>query len=53
MPDKWISFINYDERIQCAQEAMLFGDTPDNRLEGFISKIEDVHRLMNVLEVST
>ncbi|XP_061170260.1 uncharacterized protein LOC133179545 [Saccostrea echinata] len=39
-----------DERIQCAQEAMLNGNTSDDRLEGFISKIEDFHRLMNFLE---
>ncbi|XP_061188750.1 uncharacterized protein LOC133196920 [Saccostrea echinata] len=36
-----------DERIQCAQEAMLNGNTSDDRLEGFISKIEDFHRSMN------
>ena len=41
-----------DERIQCAQEAMLNGDTSVDRLEGFISKIEDFHRLMNFLEVT-
>jgi hypothetical protein len=41
-----------DERIQCAQEAMLNGNSSTDRLEGFISKIEDFHRLMNFLEVS-
>lgn len=41
-----------DERIQCAQEAMLNGNSPTLRLEGFISKMEDFHRLMNFLEVS-
>lgn len=40
-----------DERIQCAQQAMDNENTPLQRLEGFISKIEDFHRLMNFLEV--
>nr|XP_022307392.1 uncharacterized protein LOC111113418 isoform X2 [Crassostrea virginica] len=39
-----------DERIQSAQEAMKNADTPLERLEGFVSKIEDFHRLMNFLE---
>ena len=40
-----------DERVQSAQAALSNGDTPFERLEGFISKIEDFHRLMNFLEV--
>ncbi|XP_021342789.1 uncharacterized protein LOC110443113 [Mizuhopecten yessoensis] len=39
-----------DERFQAAQLAMLNGGTSAERLEGFISKIEDFHRLMNFLE---
>ncbi|XP_052761805.1 uncharacterized protein LOC128204429 [Mya arenaria] len=39
-----------DERVQGAQMAMKNADTPLTRLEGFISKIEDFHRLMNFLE---
>ncbi|XP_062600399.1 uncharacterized protein LOC134262037 [Saccostrea cucullata] len=39
-----------DERIQSAQQAMLNAESPAGRLEGFISKIEDFHRLMNFLE---
>ncbi|KAK3107199.1 hypothetical protein FSP39_009157 [Pinctada imbricata] len=39
-----------DERVQTAQEAMKNGGTQKERLEGFISKIEDFHRLMNFLE---
>ncbi|XP_061174425.1 uncharacterized protein LOC133183487 [Saccostrea echinata] len=39
-----------DERVQSAQEAMKNADTPLERLEGFISKIEDFHRMMNFLE---
>lgn len=39
-----------DERVQCAQQSVLNGDTASSRLEGFISKIEDFHRLMNFLE---
>ena len=39
-----------DERIQSAQESMA-SDVPSYRLKGFISKIEDFHRLMNFLEV--
>lgn len=41
-----------DERVQCAQAAMSNAETPKQRLEGFISKTEDFHRLMNFLEVS-
>nr|XP_022324952.1 uncharacterized protein LOC111125437 isoform X6 [Crassostrea virginica] len=40
-----------DERIQCAQQAMVNSPTSIEKLEGFISKIEDFHRLMNFLEV--
>lgn len=40
-----------DERVQSAQEAMKNAETPLDRLEGFISKIEDFHRMMNFLEV--
>ncbi|CAC5358080.1 unnamed protein product [Mytilus coruscus] len=39
-----------DERIQSAQQAMSNGDTPKEKLQGFISKIEDWHRMMNFLE---
>ncbi|XP_062582660.1 uncharacterized protein LOC134244405 [Saccostrea cucullata] len=39
-----------DERIQSAQEAMTNNETALEKLEGFISKIEDFHRLMNFLE---
>ncbi|XP_033759941.1 uncharacterized protein LOC117342076 [Pecten maximus] len=39
-----------DERIQTAQEAMVNNEKATDRLEGFISKIEDFHRLMNFLE---
>ncbi|XP_046566552.1 uncharacterized protein LOC124275109 [Haliotis rubra] len=39
-----------DERVQCAQQSVGNGLTPKDRLEGFISKIEDFHRLMNLLE---
>ncbi|XP_062568267.1 uncharacterized protein LOC134230452 [Saccostrea cucullata] len=39
-----------DERIQGAQAAMKNGNTEASRLEGFISKIEDFHRLMNFME---
>ncbi|VDI70700.1 Hypothetical predicted protein [Mytilus galloprovincialis] len=39
-----------DERVQSAQEAMANADNPFDRLEGFISKVEDWHRLMNFLE---
>ncbi|XP_053380076.1 uncharacterized protein LOC123537039 [Mercenaria mercenaria] len=39
-----------DERIQLAQKAMSNADSGLERLEGFISKIEDFHRLMNFLE---
>jgi hypothetical protein len=41
-----------DERIQCAQVALKDSLTSKGRLEGFISKSEDFHRLMNFLEVS-
>jgi hypothetical protein len=40
-----------DERIQGAQRAMANAGTGKERLEGFISKIEDWHRMMNFLEV--
>jgi hypothetical protein len=40
-----------DERIQAAQGAMSNGETQLERLQGFVSKIEDFHRLMNFLEV--
>lgn len=40
-----------DERVQSAQNAMRNADTAKEKLEGFISKIEDFHRLMNFLEV--
>nr|XP_034298978.1 uncharacterized protein LOC109620531 isoform X1 [Crassostrea gigas] len=39
-----------DERIQCAQLSMANAATPLESLRGFISKIEDFHRLMNFLE---
>lgn len=39
-----------DERVQGSQMAMKNADSPRERLEGFISKIEDFHRLMNFLE---
>ncbi|XP_048770593.2 uncharacterized protein LOC125676812 [Ostrea edulis] len=39
-----------DERVQSAQNAMKNAATPKEKLEGFISKIEDFHRLMNFLE---
>ncbi|XP_056008253.1 uncharacterized protein LOC125657360 isoform X2 [Ostrea edulis] len=39
-----------DERIQSAQEAMTNNENPLDKFEGFISKIEDFHRLMNFLE---
>lgn len=41
-----------DERIQAAQSSMVNGEKSIDRLEGFISKIEDFHRLMNFLEVT-
>jgi hypothetical protein len=40
-----------DERVQGAQKAMCNEDSAKERLEGFISKTEDFHRLMNFLEV--
>lgn len=40
-----------DERVQTAQKAMANGETQLERLQGFVSKIEDFHRLMNFLEV--
>lgn len=40
-----------DERVNGAQCAMKNENSPTERLEGFISKIEDFHRLMNFLEV--
>ncbi|XP_069105225.1 uncharacterized protein [Argopecten irradians] len=39
-----------DERVQSAQNAMRTAETDLERLEGFISKTEDFHRLMNFLE---
>lgn len=39
-----------DERVQGAQNAMSNARSAIERLEGFISKIEDFHRLMNFLE---
>ena len=41
-----------DERVQTAQKAMANAETQLQRLQGFVSKIEDFHRLMNFLEVS-
>lgn len=41
-----------DERVQAAQKAMNNAETQLQRLQGFVSKIEDFHRLMNFLEVS-
>lgn len=40
-----------DERGQSAQKAMKNAVTAREKLEWFISKIEDFHRLMNFLEV--
>lgn len=40
-----------DERVQGAQQAMSNAGSAKERLEGFISKTEDFHRLMNFLEV--
>ena len=37
--------------MQSAQQAMSNADTGKEKLEGFISKIEDWHRMMNFLEV--
>lgn len=42
-----------DERIQAAQCSMINGEKAIDRFEGFISKIEDFHRLINFLEVIT
>ncbi|KAK3108646.1 hypothetical protein FSP39_012456 [Pinctada imbricata] len=39
-----------DERVQCAQVATKDSSTSKGRLEGFISKSEDFHRLMNLME---
>lgn len=39
-----------DERVQAAQKAMANAETPLQKLQGFVSKIEDFHRLMNFLE---
>ncbi|XP_056006722.1 uncharacterized protein LOC125651350 [Ostrea edulis] len=39
-----------DERVQAAQKAMNNAETQLQRLQGFVSKIEDFHRLMNFLE---
>lgn len=41
-----------DERVQGAQNAMRNAPTAKEKLEGFISKTEDFHRLMNFLEVN-
>ncbi|KAK3095093.1 hypothetical protein FSP39_010192 [Pinctada imbricata] len=41
-----------DERVQCAQVATKDSSTSKGRLEGFISKSEDFHRLMNLMEVN-
>lgn len=40
-----------DERVQGAQQAMSNAGSAKERLEEFISKTEDFHRLMNFLEV--
>lgn len=40
-----------DERVQSAQQAMSNAETPKDQLHGFISKIEDWHRMMNFMEV--
>ena len=40
-----------DERIQGAQKAMQNAANQKEKLEDFISKMEDFHRLMNFLEV--
>lgn len=40
-----------DERIQGAQNAMSNAGSVKESLKGFISKIEDWHRMMNFLEV--
>ena len=40
-----------DERVQSAQSAFKNAATPKEKLEGFFSKTEDFHRLMNFLEV--
>lgn len=37
--------------MQAAQKAMANAETPLQKLQGFVSKIEDFHRLMNFLEV--
>uniref|UniRef100_A0A8W8MGW5 DUF6589 domain-containing protein n=1 Tax=Magallana gigas TaxID=29159 RepID=A0A8W8MGW5_MAGGI len=42
-----------DERIQGAQNAMSNAGSAKESLKGFISKIEDWHRMMNFLEVQT
>lgn len=39
-----------DERVQSAQQAMANAATPKDKLQGFISKIEDWHRMMNFME---
>lgn len=36
--------------MQAAQKAMANAETPLQKLQGFVSKIEDFHRLMNFLE---
>lgn len=40
-----------DERVNGVQRAMKNEESPTERFELFISKIEDFHRLMNFLEV--
>lgn len=37
--------------VQGAQRAMENAETSKGKLQGFISKIEDWHRMMNFLEV--
>lgn len=39
------------ERVQCARVAVKDSLSSKERLEGFISKSKDSHRLMNFLEV--
>ena len=36
-----------DERVQSAQQAMVNAETPKDKLQGFISKVEDWHIIMN------
>lgn len=46
-----IYFQETEERVQGAQQAMSNAGSAKERLEGFISKTEDFHRLINFLEV--